>query len=155
MANLKNIVYLTKSQMNELINSGQIVEDNVVIHTYDENNDYRLKIDDVVEDVQINGTSINNNGVANISYATPSTLGVIKNGTGLTSSSGTLTLTSPTNAQISSRTSGYAIKTDVLDVAVKYALTDNVGASYTDNEKNNARTRINAQENINVYKISY
>ncbi len=52
-------------------------------------NSVQTALDQKVSDVQINGTSVLNDGVANIPYASASTPGLVKNGSGIAIESGT------------------------------------------------------------------
>ena len=52
-----------------------------------------------VQDVQVNGTSILNNGVANVPVATENTLGVIKTSTWFFMNNGVMTMRAPSEAQ--------------------------------------------------------
>lgn len=102
---------------------------------------------DYIKDVQINGTSIVSDGVANIPIASSSSLGLVKDfganyGIQVVSSSGRMFLTTPTDAQITARNQQFAVTTNKLDYAVKAAMTDGVGAAWTDAEKAAARQRM-------------
>lgn len=61
----KKIVYLSQAQYQELITNGTITVDGVTV-TYDANDIYVTPQAEPVVDVQIYGTSITNNGIANI-----------------------------------------------------------------------------------------
>lgn len=77
MANSKQIVYLSQAQYAELIANGSITVDGVTV-TYDENDIYVTPQAEPVTDVQIAGTSVTSNGVANIPIATSNTAGAFK-----------------------------------------------------------------------------
>lgn len=78
----KKIIYLSKAQYQELVTNESITVDGVTIN-YNENDIYVTPQDEPVTDVQVNGTSVVNNGVANVSIATKSSVGVIQVGDGL------------------------------------------------------------------------
>ena len=80
MPNSKQIVYLSQSQYTELITNGTITVDGVTV-TYNENDIYATPQAEPVTDVQINGTSITVNGVANVPVGGSDTFGVVKVGT--------------------------------------------------------------------------
>ena len=100
-------------------------------------------------DVQINGTSITVDGVADIPIASDKVNGVMKvnrNG-GVTVVNETLTLVRGTNASIENRaTSLSPIVPSNLDYAVKCAMTDGKGEVWTQDEKAMARERIGIDE---------
>jgi len=72
----KQIVYLSQAQYQELITNGTITVDGVTV-TYNENDIYVTPQAEPVTDVQVNGTSIASNGVANIPMATENSYGVV------------------------------------------------------------------------------
>ena len=76
MGNLQKVVYLTEAQAQELFTNGTITVGGVTV-TYSADDLYVTPAGDVV-DVQINGSSIVNNGVANIPYIGQNTAGVAK-----------------------------------------------------------------------------
>lgn len=73
----KKIVYLSQSQYQELITNESITVDGVTI-TYNDNDIYVTPQAEPVTDVRVNGTSVTENGVANIPIASSSTVGVVK-----------------------------------------------------------------------------
>jgi len=104
----------------------------------------------VVNDVQIDGTSISENGVANIPIADRNTLGVVRvnsnYGVYLKSADKVLSISSADASNIAARANAYkSITPSVLNTAVKAALTDaNRDTTYTDEEKANACDTIGA-----------
>ena len=78
----KNIVYLSQEQYNSLLENQSITVDGVTV-TYNENDLYVTPQADPVIDVQVNGTSVVSNGVANVPMATGIDYGVVKLGSGL------------------------------------------------------------------------
>lgn len=96
-------------------------------------------------DVQLNGTSIVQDGVANIPVAT-NQLGLVRNYSNEYASgikfdpNGAIRLIN-LDTQIDNRTSNFAITNIYLDHAVKAALTDGKGEAYTSDEKASARNR--------------
>lgn len=99
MPNSKQIVYLSQAQYAELITNGAITVNGVTV-TYDENDIYVTPQAEPVTDVQINGTSIAANGVANIPMATATTAGAVIVGDGLQKGSTKLLTNPATAAQI-------------------------------------------------------
>lgn len=94
--------------------------------------------DGQVQDVTIDGTSIVNDGVADIPHATSSTWGLFKPYTnrGLyTSNVNGAYIVKALDADITARGDYKPIVPSNLDYAVKAALTDGVGTAYTDAEK--------------------
>ena len=78
MANSKQIVYLSQTQYAELIANGSITVDGVTV-TYDENDIYVTPQAEPVTDVQVNDTSVVQDGVANIPVANGyNKLGLVK-----------------------------------------------------------------------------
>lgn len=106
-------------------------------------------------DVQIAGTSIIKNGIANIPYASNDSVGLVKTSPyrGMSMlSSGLITILAPTEAQIRSTntdiTTHFAITPSTLDYAVKVAMCDGKGAAWTADEQSAARARMGA---VNKY----
>ena len=64
-------------------------------------------VDVPVDDVQVNGTSIVNNGVANVPLANSNTYGVVKVGQGLRIDSNNLVMDRATDAQVQAGVTGY------------------------------------------------
>ena len=64
----KNIVYLSKAQYQELVTNQSITVDGVT-YTYNENDIYVTPQEEPVSDVQVAGTSVVSNGVANVPAA--------------------------------------------------------------------------------------
>jgi hypothetical protein len=95
-------------------------------------------------DVQINGTSIVENGIANIPMASKNNLGIVKTNDNFgirTNTSGEIYVFSD-KSFINNRKSYQPLAIGVLDYAVKAALTDGKGESYTQEEKASARDRL-------------
>lgn len=78
----KHIVYLSDEQRQELFTNGSITVNGQTV-TYSDNDMYVTPQEEPVTDVQINGTSVTNNGVANVPVATTSSVGVVGVGAGL------------------------------------------------------------------------
>lgn len=109
-----------------------------------------------VEDVQINGSSIVTDGVANVPIASPTQLGLVKTdnigggyATGLmqNSTSGQLYVNTASNDDINNRRLRKEIDASNIPYAVKSAITAPVSATdpeYTESEKASARERIGA-----------
>lgn len=98
-----------------------------------------------VKDVQVDGTSIVDGGVANIKQADQDTYGLVKysiNGGIATNSAGQLVLNDSSKSNIDTRFPYKPLTGANLDYAVKAALTDGKGTAYTDAEKRAARERI-------------
>lgn len=99
-------------------------------------------------DVQIAGTSIVQDGVANIPYASSEQAGIVqvqnKYGIDVNSTNGLIFLYPTNDTEISARstTNRRAICISNLDYAVKAAMCDGKGAAWTDTEKAAARLRM-------------
>lgn len=96
--------------------------------------------DITVTDVQVNGTSILNDGVANIPYASTSNWGVVKvvSNYGInTNSNGQLHIINPSDAQITGKSGFIAITCSTMDKALKNSITTN-SIELTDDEKTSA-----------------
>lgn len=96
-------------------------------------------------DVQIAGTSIVQDGVANIPYATDKNVGVLRttSANGLYIQDGVVRTYPASDSHISNRNGQYMpLTTKNLDYAVKAAMCDGVGAAWTDTEKMAARSRM-------------
>lgn len=109
-------------------------------------NEVQYRVKPSQTDVQINGTSIVENGVANIPYATNSTYGITKPfgngnyGVGADANGGGLYVFKASDSHISTRSHQYApIVPTNLNFAVKAALTDSNHVELTDDEKATAR----------------
>ena len=76
-----NIVYLSKAQYQELLTNQTITVNGTTV-TYNENDIYVTPQAEPITDVRINGTSIGNNGIANIPKASSSVMGAVKLGDG-------------------------------------------------------------------------
>lgn len=73
----KKVVYLTNEQYQTLATNGTITVNGTTV-TYNENDLYVTPQVYPVSDVQVNGTSVLSNGVANVPVASSSTFGVVK-----------------------------------------------------------------------------
>lgn len=102
-----------------------------------------------VTDVQINGATILDNGVAKIPKASSTDLGVIKAGSGLeTTSDGAMSTKSATDDELKAKTNGNnVIVPKNLDKAVKEGL-GNSDLTWETEYKRKARETIDAQENL-------
>lgn len=110
------------------------------VEELNENKADKSEIPDVpVTDVQINGTSIVEDGVANVPVASANVFGTVKvpsfsSHKGITMSSGQLYVITATASQIDSRTQHDIIDPTNLDYAVKAAMTDGKGAWTADEQ---------------------
>lgn len=98
-----------------------------------------------VEDVRIDGTSIvGENGVVNMPFANSEVYGILKLGSGIyRRSTGEVTVDHAKNADITARSStGRVIGPNNLDYAVKSAMCDGKGTSWTAEEQQRAQERI-------------
>ena len=109
--------------------------------------------DSKVDDVQIDGTSITSNGIANIPIASNSSSqgGLIKYGNGIYGikniSGGVIGIIKPTDAEIEAQSTGWRVLTPAqLSKAVKEGVTNN-SITLTNTEKANARNWIGAEGN--------
>lgn len=100
-------------------------------------------------DVRIDGESIVDDGVADIPRASSSAYGVVKtsetNGVSVSTSSGRLYIVRANDADILGRGNGTVYKPITptnLDLAVKAALCDGVGAAWTEEEQAAAQARL-------------
>lgn len=107
---------------------------------------------DGVNDVQINGTSIVADGVADIPLANSSKVGVVKTNANLgvsVTDDGRLFTFSAENSLIDRRDNAYrAITPKYIDYAVKSAMCDGKGAEWTAKEQGMARARIGLGERL-------
>ena len=141
MANSKQIVYLSQSQYAELIANGSITVDGVTV-TYDENDIYVTPQAEPVTDVQIAGTSITNNGVANVPLASISDNGVVKihpgGGLAIGASAKTLYIDKAVDSQIKAGTNVFKpIVCDTQHMATFYGLAKAAG-DITQSQSSNA-----------------
>ena len=74
----KRIVYLTQAQYQELITNGTITVDGVTV-TYNANDIYVTPQAEPVTDVRVDGTSITNNGVANVTTGSNYGIEILRN----------------------------------------------------------------------------
>ena len=100
-----------------------------------------------VKDVQMAGTSVLENGVANVPIAQGNAPGVVSvltsQDSGIWNDNGSLKVSYATDAEISSRTGlRKAIVCANMDYAVKAAMCDGKGAAWTDAEQKAARDRM-------------
>lgn len=93
-------------------------------------------------DVQINGASIVENGVANIPYGSGSAKGVVSTGNGLQTNSGVITNRYPSLSDLSERHSWRTLRPADIDNAIRLGMTDGIGAPWTEEEQANARERL-------------
>lgn len=94
-------------------------------------------------DVQVNGESVLNGGIANVPLASHSRAGVVEVGSGIdVLENGTIFIPSTYPPSIDYRTPNAAVTADMLDYAVKAAMTDGKGAAWTAAEQQAARGRI-------------
>ena len=92
-----------------------------------------------VKDVQVNGTSVLESGVANIPFASANNVGVVRTSTNfgldVANSGGYIIISPPTTAEITSKANQYkAVTLSLLDYAVKVGVTTNTN-TLTDDEK--------------------
>lgn len=128
---------LTEAKLKELINGEAI-----------DLTEYKTK------DVQINGTSIVQDGVANIPLASTTQHGLIKAGVsgGLYVTNGTAYIHSANNGEIDSRGTSYKpISPKNLDYAVMKALTEPKTHTWTEDEKSLARETLGAVSKTTTY----
>jgi len=98
----KNIIYLSQAQYQELITNETITVDGVTIN-YNPNDLYVTPQSEPILDVRVNGASITNNGIANISAPTPTVPGVVTINTaysGLRMNGSRLEISYATSAQV-------------------------------------------------------
>lgn len=98
-----------------------------------------------VKDVQVAGSSVLADGVANVPVASNSVSGVVKTqswGGTMMDDSGSLVIYASTIDHITKRVSKTAITPTNLDYAVKAAMCDGKGAAWTDAEQKAARERM-------------
>ena len=98
-----------------------------------------------VEDVQVNGVSVVEGGVANVPVATAGgVIGVVgvRADRGITMGGNNAVIAPATEAEVTNRVNYKPIVPASLDFAVKSAMTDGVGAAWTDAEKAAARERL-------------
>ena len=96
-----------------------------------------------VKDVQVAGSSVLVNGVANVPYASTTQHGVVRVGSGVgTSENGDLYIVDANESVISRRITNNAITPNYLDYAVKAAMCDGKGAAWTADEQKAARERM-------------
>ena len=87
MANVNQIVYLTKAQYAELVRNGSITVNGITV-TYDQNNIYITPQEEPITDLQVGGTSVPVlDGVANVPLVSGNNAGAIIVGNGLAASS--------------------------------------------------------------------
>lgn len=97
-----------------------------------------------VGDVQINGNSIAEDGVAKIPIANTSTYGVVKpnDASFYTNNNGQLFVNDATESYIDNRTWNTPITSHNLDIAIRKAMCDGKGAAWSNEEKSNAQERM-------------
>ena len=152
----RKIVYLTEEQRDTLVTEGSITVGGVTV-VYNENDIYLTPQDEPVTDVQVNGTSVVTDGVANVPIGS-TTLGVVKENTNLgidIASDGSLLLVQTSDAEIKSGVSNVRrpILTAKQHQAVFYGLAKAAGDStqsasanavgnYTDEAKSAIKTML-------------
>lgn len=98
-----------------------------------------------VDDVQINGTSIVSDGVANVPIANANSLGAVKGNTlqgVMINDAGEIYLYGATDDNLAKRQTYRPILATNYDKAVKQAMCDGKGAEWTEQEKASARARM-------------
>ena len=108
----------------------------------------KAEVDGLIPDVQVNGTSIVKEGVANIPIAAANQLGLVRpvqaNGI-YVSNTGTLNLSKPSNATLISKNGSYAVLINQLDLATKVGITTNT-IELTADEQTAAKTWLGVPE---------
>ena len=134
---------------NTKVGYSEVVNNQLLMYSDDTKKKLLATLDlpsDGVNDVQINGTSIVADGVADIPLANSSKTGVVKTDANLgvsATSDGRLFTFSAENSLIDRRDNAYrAITPKYLDYAVKAAMCDGKGAEWTAEEQAKARARI-------------
>lgn len=95
-----------------------------------------------VKDVQVDGSSVLVDGVANVPVATKSNAGAIKIGNGLGIVNGAAYISDAHEGAMNLRRGNIAITPAVMDYAVKAAMCDGKGAAWTSAEQKAARERM-------------
>lgn len=95
-----------------------------------------------ISDILINGTSIVNNGVADIPIASANDLGLIKQGNGLYMANGKLCVLVADTNHIDKRSKGPVLKVESLGYAIKSAMCTEIDEAWTSDEKSRARARM-------------
>lgn len=96
-----------------------------------------------VKDVQVAGSSVLVDGVANVAYASTKRHGVVRIGAGIgVTNNGDIYIQDASRAVIGARTQNNAITPYQIDYAVKAAMCDGKGAAWTSDEQMAARERI-------------
>ena len=139
---------------------GQDGDDYVL--TEQDKHDIAGMVDTPVDDVQIDGTSILNNGVANVPIASGNIAGVVKaSGYGIYMNGQTLRIETPSNDQIKAGSVNYKpLSPQVQDKAVFYGLAK-VAGDTTQSQSNNAvgtytdEAKIAIQKMLGLYKGPY
>lgn len=99
-----------------------------------------------VKDVQIDGKSIVQDGVAEIPTISVNNAGVAKIGAGLTIKNGYLYTSIAKNNHIDRRLDYFVISPQNIDYSVKAAMCDGKGAAWTEDEQAAARERMSAEK---------
>lgn len=103
-----------------------------------------------ITDVQIDGKSIAENGVAQIPFGSNTSYGVVKGilskGVGI-SNNGVIEFQNGGNVKIDERSNNYAVLNGNIDYAVKAAMCDGKGAAWTAEEQAAARERMGTWSN--------
>lgn len=95
-----------------------------------------------VKDVQVAGTSVLADGVANVPVASETDAGVVKIGNGLGIVNGAAYISDAYTGSVDLRRGNIAITPAVIDYAVKAAMCDGKGAAWTSAEQKAARERM-------------
>lgn len=95
-----------------------------------------------VNDVQVNGTSVLVDGVANVPLAGAETAGVMKVSGAFKTDGSTLALSANSSSWINLRTSNRILTNNLIDYAVKAAMCDGKGAAWTADEQTAAQQRL-------------
>ena len=105
----RRIVYLSESQKDELFENGSVTVDGVTIN-YSDSDVYVTPQVDGVTDVQVNGTSVVTDGVANVPIMSSSRLGVAKvnNGYGTSVYNNTIIISRAEDAQVKDPSRSYS-----------------------------------------------
>lgn len=95
-----------------------------------------------VSDVLVNGTSIVDDGMANVPIASADEFGVVKQGNGLYMANGKLCVLVADTTHIDKRSKGPVLKVESLGHAIKSAMCTNIDAEWSADEKSRARARM-------------
>ena len=130
-----------KEDLSDLAPAGAAVGQLFRVASISEDGKYTMEPVDML-DVQISGTSVVTDGVANIPLGNSSKYGVAKFGSGLYVSNGNVSTNLAVASEISRRRVGRTIETSNIDIAVKAAMCDGKGSAWTAEEQAAARERM-------------